>query len=287
MAAIVGHVRASLVRMRLSRSLPPLPARSIWYVSGRVEAGSPLAAAILSMGITEFSLDGHPAADTVHRLLPGRQELKRGQRVVATSAASWVSPDGKHKILERNGLALYPRPEGVPEDWPNPIYRVGYVKGLRWVVRGGEPSWIVCDALTVVARIPSWRLFGRHGEDVAAVLEGIGRLQKAQVRRFPHEGRSDDPESIPPRGHLLFAPFSHAARQVIVAIEHRVREIDQEAGGEIIRGGHINWEITEPTWLAAMDAAGKAATAAVLRDRLTSDRYLRRTEAWRELQSLA
>ena len=69
-------------------------------------------------------------------------------------------------------------------------------------------------------------------------------------------------------------------------MEHRVREVDDAAWGEIIWGGHLVPQITEPHWLAAMDAAGKAATAAVLRDRLTPEGYRSRTGLWRELQAL-
>ena len=127
-------------RGKSSKHTPPsLSGRRDWYVSGRVEA-DPFGAALASLGVTELNLDGLPAADVLQRLRPERRELAPGQLVIDESAPRTVYPDGKHAVPERTGLAVYPSPEDVPDDWPNPIYRVGVVKGLRWVVRGGEPS---------------------------------------------------------------------------------------------------------------------------------------------------
>ena len=132
-----------------------------------------------------LNLDGLPAAEMLQRLRPERRELATGQLVIDKSAPRTVYPDGKHAVQERTGLAVYPSPEDVPDDWLDLIYRVGVVKGLRWVVRGGEPSWVVCDALTVLEQVPSWRLFGQHGEEVAAVLEGMRSASEGSGTRIP------------------------------------------------------------------------------------------------------
>ena len=256
----------------------PDPAGPLW-ISDRIAAN-----AWLEMGITPNALDGVRDAPDLEAMLPRPASLEIGQRVVDTSKPEKRYP-GKHGLvghMERTGIRIYTSPNHVPEGWPKPIWQIGNAEGLRWVIRSGRPSYIVADAVTVIGQSPGWASFGPSGQRVVEVLEAIGRLTREQVMAYPHTGWGE-PRPAPEIGRQEYRWFCRAASFAIMLMEHRAQEVDPNAGGEYYRGCYMVYEIDEGHWLAALDAAGKAACAEAVGPALAGSDYARQTAPWREL----
>ena len=261
-----------------------LPATETLFVSARVRSSL-----LASLGLPADALTGvrsepgGPDVPLIEAAAP-IEALRPGLRIVDTSERRKVYP-GRHGLVpqvEREGLRLYLRPEDVPDGWPNPVWRVGNVEGLRWQIRGGQPNGLVADAFTVLGPIPAEMTLGSSGAVSAATLEAVGRLTTEQVRRFSFNvGHVDDPAL--PTHDLLGRTAGRLTWLAILALEKRAEEIDPQAGGEFYRGCYFVYELTDPHWLSAMRALTLAIRTMALADRMTSKQIETRMRPWRIL----
>jgi len=266
-------------------ALRDLPTQETFFVSSRVRSS-----VLASIGLAANALAGvrdepggpdatfEGAAAPVEDLIPA-------ERVVDGAEPRKVYP-GRHGLsprMERDGLPIYVRPQDVPDGWPQAVWRVGEVDGLRWRIRGGERSMLVADAYTVLGRITASHAIGVGGASVERVIGEIGSLSRDQVRAFGWSGEHAFDDPVLQRHDPLRASVGRVIWTAIGALETRAQEVDPDAGGEFYSGCYFVYRLDDARWLAAMNAAMLAVSTAVLSDRLTLEQADLRTRPWRVL----
>jgi hypothetical protein len=263
-------------------SLPPLPdPAGNYFVSSRV-AATPYAI----MGLDQPGLlEGVVDAPDISSVLGPLEPIAVGSRITDRSEPRRVYPGrvGIFPSMEREGLRFYAAPEVVMVGPGESMWQVTGLENTRWVVRGGKPAWFVCDAYTVVAEVPSWRMYGPHGRAVVAMLEGAAAVKPAGVRRLPPGAqRLPGPEAkdIVPVVHRRRMSAMQAAYR---AVETRAREVDDDAGGEFYSGCYFVYELTDPHWITASRLATQAAEAIAAPELFAEAELDERIRPWREL----
>lgn len=263
-----------------------LPAQETFFVSSRVR--SSLLASI-GLGVEAFAgVQEHPGRsldDTFEWAAAPFEDLRSGVRVVDSSELTKRYPGrwGLRSTMERDGLPLYVRPQDVPDGWPQPVWRVGAVDGLRWRIRGGRRTMLVADAFTVVGSIAESNVLGSGTPSVDRVLTGIASLTREQVGDFGWSGARAIDHPVLDRHDPLRSVFGRVAWRIIGAIEARAQSVDPEAGGEFYSGCYFVYRLTNERWLGTLTAALLAATAPLLEERLTEDQMDLRIRPWQVL----
>ena len=178
-------------------------------------------------------------------------------------------------VAARERLHIGPVPTGRPDDdglvihedprdltvWPCRLWRV---TDPQDVVRP-TTRWFRCQAFTVLAELPAWRVFGEHGDRVAAVIEQADGLTAEQVARLsiPDRGAADEiyrtgwerwrvrTTGAHPTGSGL-STISHAADHAARRSDESLFVWDEDDGIEYLH---------DPRWTAARSAALQAAMA--------------------------
>lgn len=269
----------------LRRRVPRLPDPSgNYFVSGQVQA-APMA----MMGLDAPGLLERPGeVEMLSSMLPAPRALSIGMRVVDESQPREVYPGrwGLVSTMEREGLRFYADPERVFGAWAEPIYQVSSLEGLRWVIRSGKPSWPVCDAYTIIARLPGWRRFGPHGARVAELLDAIATINLETVHRLP--SNADNSPASDPNGLSPLARMRHSAAiaAVFLTAERRAAELDPEAWTEwenAFCGRDFSWNDTR--WQTLARHAAHAAEAIVVPEALTEGGARERIDRWRGISA--
>lgn len=147
-----------------------------------------------------FSMGPNEALD-IRAMMPPPRQLAIGMRVEDESEPR-KGYSGRWGIVpswEREGLRFYPSPERVMVRPGESIWQVTALEGTRWAIRGGKPAWPTCDAYTVMAKLPRWRMWGPHGQAVEAVFDQVAKLDAVRVRALP-PNLERRPGCNPPRG---------------------------------------------------------------------------------------
>jgi hypothetical protein len=270
---------------RLDLALRDLPTQESFFVSSRIRSS-----VLASVGLAADALagvrdePGGPDATFESAAAPV-EEIRPGLRVVDTAEPRKVYP-GRHGLspkVERDGLPIYLRPQDVPDGWPQAVWRVGAVEGLRWRIRGGERAMLVADAFTVLGPLTASQALGVGGATVERVMAEIGSLSPDQVRAFGWSGARAFDHPVLDRHDPLSASQRRVSWTVVGALEARAQAVDPDAGGEYYSGCYFVYRLDDARWLAAMTAASLAVSTAVLSDRLTPEQADVRTRPWRVL----
>jgi hypothetical protein len=262
-----------------------LPTQESFFVSSRIRSSL-----LASIGLAADALAGvRDEPDGPDAAFEGAaapvEDIRPGARVVDTAEPRKVYP-GRHGLsprMERDGLPIYLRPQDVPDGWPQAVWRVGEVEGLRWRIRGGERAMLVADAFTILGPITTSQALGVGGASVEHVMAEIGSLSRDQVRGFGWSGARAFDHPVLDRHDPLSASQRRVCWTVVGAIEARAQEVDPDAGGEYYSGCYFVYRLDDARWLAAMNAAVLAVSTAVLSDRLTPEQVDLRTRPWRVL----
>jgi hypothetical protein len=261
------------------RVRPPLPdSAGAYFVSDRVQA-SPYA----MMGLEAPGLFDRPnEALDIRAMLPPPRRLAVGTRVEDESEPRKVY-SGRWGILpsrEREGLRFDPSPERVMVRLGESIWQVTALEGTRWVIRSGKPAWPTCDAYTVVAKLPRWRMWGPHGQAVEAILGQAAKLDAARVRALPPnlERRPGPAVDGDLRSRAMLAMGAVAA-----AVTNRGEAIDPDSGGTFEAFCYPSFILNDPHWQTALRFATQAIEAIAIPEAFDEPERVARIAPWRAL----
>ena len=213
------------------------------------------------------------------------EDLVARARVVDRADPRKVYPGrfGLMPRMERAGLPVYARPQDVPDGWPQAVWRIGEVEGLRWSILSGKRSRLVADAFTVIGQITASQALGMGAAAVERVMREIESLGRDRVRAFGWSGVRVFDHPVLDRHDPLRSSQDRVIGTVIGAIEARAQAVDPHAGDDHYVGCSFVYRLDDARWRAATNAAVLAVSTAVLSDRLTPEQADLRTRPWRVL----
>jgi hypothetical protein len=175
-------------------------------------------------------------------------------------------------------------PMDVTPGYPLRLYELSGVVGLRHE-GNGDYRYLVADDAAVAQEVPAWRYFGRFGEDVPDILEGIWTLDQARVSRLVVPPGERPFERIPVP--LLPVPANELGARNAAGATMTWTETKSWAaghgGGFYYRGCYFTYIVSDPQWLMAMGLAYNAAVATALGPGLAPDVRRIALAAWADL----